>query len=190
MVLDAFAGYNQQLTTSVLLGVEAEIGFTPHARRASVGIPGANGLFPIFGPPPVDPGNDFVSVNTPWSGSVRGRVGYLVRPDSMVYATLGVAFQRLEYSAACFADPLTWCTLPHNSSQSSNEYGWTVGGGIEHSIASNWLVRLDYRASFFGDRAVSLFPGAGSVGPTFDDRVNATTNLNTQQITIGLSYKF
>ena len=84
VILDAFAGYNQQLTTSVLLGVEAEIGFTPHARRASVGIPGANGLFPIFGPPPVDPGNDFVSVNTPWSGSVRGRVGYLMTPDSMV----------------------------------------------------------------------------------------------------------
>lgn len=55
-----------------------------------------------------------------WWGTVRGRAGYLVTPDLLVYGTGGLAYQI------------------------SNTAGWTAGGGIEYAINRNWSAKAEY----------------------------------------------
>ena len=63
-----------------------------------------------------------------WWGTVRGRVGYLVMPDLLVYGTGGLAYQLN--------------SQPFNSHR--NTVGWTAGGGIEKMLTDKWSVKAEY----------------------------------------------
>ena len=63
-----------------------------------------------------------------WWGTVRGRAGYLVMPDLLVYGTGGLAYQ--------LNSP------PFNSHR--NTAGWTAGGGIEKMLDRNWSIKAEY----------------------------------------------
>lgn len=63
-----------------------------------------------------------------WWGTVRGRAGYLVMPDLLVYGTGGLAYQ--------LNSP------PFNTH--GNTVGWTAGGGIEWAFTGNWSAKAEY----------------------------------------------
>ena len=63
-----------------------------------------------------------------WWGTVRGRAGYLVMPDLLVYGTGGLAYQ--------VSSP------PLNTHR--NTVGWTAGGGIEKMLDRNWSIKAEY----------------------------------------------
>ena len=93
-----------------------------------------------------------------WDASVRGRLGYLVTPDTLIYGTGGVAFQNIEAfgqcgslisSALCFTT--TGQTAPSPGiTQSTTLVGWTIGAGVEAHLWGNWLLRAEYRYADFG----------------------------------------
>lgn len=146
-------------------------------------------------------------LRTTWDASVRARLGYLATPSLLVYLTAGPARQHIETSSNCstiasgglFAacasgggfNRLTPPVLAH----SDTRLGWTVGGGAEYLLTSNWSLRGEYRYADYGRAnftdvrtcaaACALFAlGGGNETVAYD------VHLRTHTATFGLAYKF
>ena len=120
-----YIGFNWQFAPRWVAGVEGDVGF---ARQTS-----ARGAFPV----PlvlieVDPsGSDVFTVKSTWDASLRGRLGFLVTPSTLAYATGGVAWQHYDVSSACDCSSGGANLTPRVVSDSTTKAGWTVGGGLE-----------------------------------------------------------
>jgi outer membrane immunogenic protein len=77
-----------------------------------------------------------------WFGTLRGRVGYTVMPQALLYATGGLAVGGFEH---------TITSLPGFSNRTT-EAGWTVGGGLEVMIMPNWSLKGEYLYTHFGSQ--------------------------------------
>ncbi|WP_244625992.1 outer membrane protein [Bradyrhizobium betae] len=181
-----YLGYNAQISRSWVAGVEADFGWADNKKTTSP-VPGTAGLF--FGTPLV--GLPSGTVKETWDGSLRGRLGYLIGPATLVYGSGGVAWHRIELNANCAPVPgNSFCfNTPHNETYASTRVGWTVGGGVEHMIGGNWLARVDYRYADFGTWTQTFFT-AGGVGIAFDDRFTARIKDRTHTATVGIAYRF
>jgi outer membrane immunogenic protein len=185
-----YAGYNWQVAPQWLWGVEADLAGANKTVTAA-GIPGCSILcFPAA----PGPGTDISSVKMRWDASLRARVGYLVSPDLLAYVTGGIAWQDIETSATCqhsLTDPI--CApasgSPFTTATSDTILtGWTIGGGIEYRVYSNWLVRGEYRYSNFGTWTGNFFNLTGPA--TIGTLVGHSLKVNTQIATGGIGYKF
>jgi len=184
----AFGGRNWMLGPTWLAGLEAEIGWGNN-RNSSGPIPGTT----VSGGVPSITNGDTAAVNLSWDASVRARVGSLLRPDTLLFATAGLALQQVEMAASCNNNgATTYCTqppgAPHYDSQTLILPGWTVGAGLEHLLAPNWLVRAEYRYADFGQANPTFF--ASNLGGGGDDRVFAHVRVRTHAVTLGVAYKF
>jgi outer membrane immunogenic protein len=187
--LAGFGGRNWMLNSTWLAGVEAEIGWADN-RNANGPIPGttlSGGILPSV------TNGDTASVNLSWDASLRARIGALVQPNTLLFATAGLALQRVEITGSCSNDGVTtFCTapngVPHYDVQSLILPGWTIGAGLEHLLAPNWLVRLEYRYADFGQANPILF--SQNFGNGGDDRVFAHVYVRTHTANLGVAYKF
>lgn len=126
----------------------------------------------------------------------------------LVYLTAGPAWQHVETSSNCstiinpaFAFPFAQCAsviglTPPVLAHSDTRLGWTVGGGGEYLLTSNWSLRGEYRYADYGTARFTdvrtcaamtcpLFTlGAGSETAVYD------VHLRTHTATFGLAYKF
>lgn len=182
-------GYNWQVTPQWLWGVEADLA-NANKTVTTAGIP----VCTIVCEPPVPgPQTDTSSVKMRWDVSVRARLGYLVSPDLLAYATGGIAWQDIETSATCqHSVPDPFCiVLPGNpfatGTGSAILTGWTIGGGLEYRIYGNWLLRGEYRYSNFGTWNGNVLDLSVPARPTF---VGHSLTVNTQIATGGIAYKF
>lgn len=174
-----YLGYNWMVAPAWLLGIEADIGsgggtvtHTPWPGASAVGLVG-NGA-----------GHDFVNAQLGWDGSVRARVGYVMSPTWLVYATGGVAWQRITTSGSCDGAAASLCNPPgFSESATATKTGWTLGGGVETMLWSNWIGRAEYRYSDFGHVSNSL-PAAAGIG------FNASIGVRSSIAMLGLAYKF
>jgi outer membrane immunogenic protein len=128
-----------------------------------------------------------------WDASARGRLGYLLSPNLLAYGTGGFAWQNIKTSVACqnsLGDPLCFATAGSPFESASNSVtrpGWTIGSGVDARISGNWILRAEYRYSYFGtwnNQASLSNPGTT---PTI---VGYQLKISTQIATIGLAYKF
>ncbi len=72
-----------------------------------------------------------------WFGTLRGRLGYLITPNLMIYGTAGGAMTDVNYRWTGVA--------PFAPLRASNErFGWTAGGGLEYAVNNNWSVKGEY----------------------------------------------
>jgi outer membrane immunogenic protein len=62
----------------------------------------------------------------------RGRYGYLFNPDTLLFATGGLAAGTLTHGNAIF------------TSARGTELGWTIGAGLESKITPQWSVKAEY----------------------------------------------
>jgi len=131
------AGYNYQLPSGMLLGVEADISFPNYLTSNSV----VSSLATV---------RSDVTEQWDYVGTARGRVGYVAGPW-LVYATGGLAWagERFLNTPAIGSDEKTLHT----------RLGWAAGGGVEYALAPDWSVRLEYLYSQFG-KADITFPSA------------------------------
>jgi outer membrane immunogenic protein len=138
------------------------------------------------------------SVRQGVDGSIRPRIGYLINPWTMIYATGGIAFNHVSASYS-YASTITYTnlatpssfspqgavdTLAGSSSVDKTLTGGTVGGGVEFIIGYGLKARLEYRWSGFsglsfdvplsrtctgaGCAAVALPPASGSAHVDID----------------------
>ena len=96
----------------------------------------------------------------------------------LAYLTGGYAYAQIETQATGTAGAIT-ATFTGKELKG----GWTLGGGIEVMLASNWSARVEYLHLDFGSDTGSLIRPAL---PTITD--NAT--LTMEVIRAGVNYRF
>ena len=115
------------------------------------------------------------SYNAPFnltdSWTVGGRLGYLVNPNTLVYALGGYTEAKFDLPAGT-----------HNSTFS----GYTVGAGIETNVTGNWFLKGEYR--FTGLDEQTIFQYNHAIRPNL--HVDVTDQPDIQTGRLVLSYKF
>lgn len=184
-----YLGYNYQFAPKWVGGIEFDFAYA-NKTVTTAGIPGCT-ILCIPGTP--GPGADQSSVKMRWDASARARLGYVVLPNTLVYATGGIAWQNMETSATCqhsTPDPICVNVAGNpfvTTTNSVTRTGWTLGAGVDAKLYGNWILRGEYRYANFGTWNegfnLSFATGATTV-------VNAQMKVSTQIATLGLAYKF
>lgn len=182
LLTDLFVGYNWSVAPQVVVGVEAHIGLANNGDKRQK-IPGI-----YEDQSPGMTGYSYIKTDTDWHGDLRGRVGYLVRPSVLVFATAGVAFTELNTSVVCPADTNVCNPALGTVGDSSSDdlTGWLAGFGVETALTDNLTARAEYIFTDYG-RAdatgipVMLFQSFGVTGDV---------DLSSDAVTIGLAYTF
>ena len=160
-----FAGYNWQPSANLVYGIEGEINASG-ADESGAGVP----------PPSFGFIRNGLKSEIDWSAALRGRLGYAM-DRTLFYAAAGVAFAdvSLDGTAGGGAGPFSY---------SETLTGWTIGAGVEHAFTDNWVARLDYRYSDYGDDSFTFLPPGG--GPLHRFDLDAVTH----EVKAGIAYKF
>ncbi len=90
-----------------------------------------------------------------WDASVRARLGYLITPSFLLFASGGGSWEHINISALCDGTAsggiIGYCAnfgFPSQTiAQSMTRGGWTVGAGFEAMLSAHWIARADYRFS-------------------------------------------
>src|ERR1700730_13015037 len=135
------AGYNYQLPSGMLLGVEADISFPNYLTSNSV----VSSLATV---------RSDVTEQWDYVGTARGRVGYVAGPW-LVYATGGLA-----WAGELF---LNTPAIGSNEKTLHTRLGWAAGGGMEYAFAPHWSLRLEYLYSEFQNANVQFASDATHV---------------------------
>jgi high affinity Mn2+ porin len=154
-------GYNVVLPSRVLLGVEADLSFPSMISGNAVGVTPSGGA--------VNYGDTVLSF-----GTARGRLGYVLNNNWLLYGTGGFAwsYDQIERTQ------LGGGALPAGTDLSANVWrlGWAAGAGVDVPFAPHWSARLEYLYTGFG-RTSKI------VGP---DVFNS--DLSLHQVRLGLNY--
>jgi outer membrane immunogenic protein len=184
--LGGYAGYNWQFRRNWVAGLEADFAWADNSSSTD-NIVGSG----VAGMPATA---DSTEISDRWDGGIRARLGYLVRPDWLLFATAGPSWMSVKATVTC-GNPSNWCSGANLASARTDSTtktltGWTIGGGLEAAVTSNLMLRVEYRYAQYADDHVYLLQG-GAVGGTNVDAVDANIDkVRTQTVLFGLAYKF
>jgi outer membrane immunogenic protein len=119
----ALVGYNVMIAPRWIVGVEGEIA----------------------------PNISTSDIDVEWTGAVRGRVGYLITPSVLTYASAGWGTSSIK----SITEGGTTISIPRF-------HAIGVGSGVEAAVTERWRLRADY-VYFFSDSVDIVLPGAGAV---------------------------
>jgi outer membrane immunogenic protein len=197
-VLGLQAGYNWQVSPVWVVGVEGDIQITGQ-KASEFGALLASDV--AGGPPPFTDPAAFHTITTgsfgnewklPWFATFRGRIGGLVDPSLLIYATGGLAVGQFEGSSAAVLSSTTYrgqigtTTNPvlgpvvaagAGFSDSTTQLGWTVGAGLEKKFTPNWSAKAEYLYMDYGTH---------SFGPLGLAQVKLRDNIAR----VGVNYQF
>lgn len=122
-------GFNWQIDPSWVVGLEGDISWSPILDKFRSG----NGFCGIA------PGGCVTDLH--WLGTDRLRAGFLTGDDWLFYATGGVAYGDIKAGI-----PRGGCC----TEETHTRVGYTVGGGVETSIAPAMSLKLEYLFVDFG----------------------------------------
>jgi outer membrane immunogenic protein len=140
-----YGGYNWQFGR-IVAGLEADIG--------TGSISGSEGSGP-----------GLVGADLNYEGSLRGRAGFLLAPQFLVYGTAGFAWSDMDISLA-------------NTSASEIFSGYTIGAGTELNFAGPWTLRLEY---LYTDLDAETITRGGT---------SSTIDPDSHTLRAGVSFKF
>ncbi len=165
------AGYNQKLGQRVVVGAEVDVSFP----SLPVGLLGAQ----IFASPQV--GQASYQDTVAYSGTMRGRMGYVLDNNWLIYGTGGFAYAYDKLQRTQLLGMPVNGTAQEGSSQNGFMWrlGWTLGAGLEVPIAPNWTGKLEYQYSRFGNSSI-FFPNGAQV---------FNSNLGMQSVRVGFNYQ-
>ena len=137
-----------------------------------------------------------LSYGLDWFGTVRGRLGYLLQPRSLLYVTGGLAYGHISSDLSTsapgqFNDP--------GASDSTTKAGWVIGGGLERALDRNWTLRAEYlymdlgtiaRAGSSITTSMPSRAGPECLPDVVETKQTARTDFTDQIFRIGLSYRF
>ena len=172
------AGYDYQFAPSWVFGVEGDWTWT-HDHGSNTG------AWTAFGTGAAIPGAATTMNSTvDWLASLRGRLGYLVTPNVLAYATGGVAWGDIHYSATA-SNPTSGYLASTAFNNTSD--GFVVGGGLEWALTHNWSLRAEYLFYHLNSAAGATITPAAF--PAFPSSFSwSRTNVDVARA--GLSYKF
>jgi len=151
-----------------VVGIEADF--------SGSGMSGSSSISPYPGGPSDSVGTTHENIN--WFGTLRPRLGYTVTPNVLIYATGGLAFGDVSYSANGY-DPV----IAYPASVSTTKVGWVLGGGVEYAVSRCWTIKAEYLYMDLGsESALSTMNGPFYISYDWQ------TTANIFQI--GVNYKF
>jgi outer membrane immunogenic protein len=174
-------GYNWQMSNWVF-GLEFDAQWTGQKGDTTVLCPVA-GCFGTAARPTAATLEDKLD----WFSTFRGRLGFTVTPNVLLYATGGAVWGEVETNVSLTA--LTAAGVPVTSfgSNKTDRFGWTVGAGIEAMFAPNWSAKIEYLYVDLGsiDNSAILPASSGrALGASVSSRI--TDNI----IRAGINYHF
>lgn len=195
------AGCDYQFDPNWVVGVAVDVDGADISKQQTASVSGT-GLFNPGGPlepiPAQTVGTFSTRVN--FLSTFTGRIGYAWGGDNLFYAKGGLAIAHSTFSlagqqtlTACntfvFAPPPGGCiafsppgVTTFSGSTSLTEAGWTVGGGYERSLGSNWSAKIEYNYLGFGNHGWTLVSSGGPIG--------VSEKQHIQDVIVGLNYRF
>jgi outer membrane immunogenic protein len=173
-----YVGFNWQFMPRWLVGIEGDVGIANQTTTLS------GNFTPLLR---TGLAADSTAMKTTWDASLRGRIGMLLTPATLAYATGGVSWQHYEVASTCISDTCFGIgASPVSVANSTTKVGWILGGGFETSLSRHWLARAEYRYADFGSASFTMVRTAGT-DPVID---NFDVRLRTHTLNFGLAYKF
>ena len=173
-------GYNWQVG-NIVFGGEGDFGAFNLGKSVS-----RSGTFPF---PFL--GNAYTlndSMSTDWLVTLRGRLGYTVMPQLLLYATAGIALTDFKFSSS-YADNAIDSTFPGGTgsqSVSNVRTGWTIGGGGEWAVDSRWSIKAEYLYMDFGS---TNFTVPLSNTEDYRQTMGIDADLTAQVARVGVNYR-
>lgn len=146
-------------------------------------------------------GNASIQKGLNWVGTIRGKLGYNIKSDLMVYPTVGIAFGdaflKTHYNINISEIYINQANENFGNSESSSSFnkkliGFTGGIGAEWLFAKDTGVLFEALYHSFGNKKLTSFPIVSVV-----DNVNTVgliptvmTNYNYATLKIGINYHF
>ncbi len=129
--------------------------------------------------------------------TLRGRLGYAFNENFLGYVTGGLAYGDVDFNyRQGILSPATTVTTRGGQ---DNDFGYTVGGGIEARLTQNWSIGLEYLYTDLGDNDFQAnlqggpFGGAGGAAGSNPDGTILTgsdRDFDFHTISAKLSYRF
>ncbi len=204
----AQVGYNWQLTSTFVAGIEADIqGVAGSGSNATATTVVPTGLT-ITIPPAVTPTSVNVTTNMSarksldYLGTVRGRIGYLFTPALLVYGTGGLAYGgvSLNVSGVQSVNPLPGGPPPFQQAVgfgggtfSDARVGWTAGIGAEWKFRPKWSAKIEYLHYDLGvfQTTVGTTSELTIAGTTaWINATSARARFDGDVVRVGLNYLF
>ncbi len=136
-----------------------------------------------------------------WLATVRGRVGW-AQDSFLWFVTGGAAFGRVESNYALSVNQLasgtgTFGVANAAASFSTTRTGWTLGGGVETSLARfgapNWSTKIEYLYVDLGSVSNSFattVPTAANPGGPSTYTMTSASSIHDHIVRFGVNYRF
>lgn len=154
-------GYNYQLPSNWVLGVEADWDWANVKGNA----PCPNPAF--------DCKTKIESI-----GTLRGRIGYAWN-QVLLYGTGGLAWEYVNVETVNLAGVATPTSGTATNGTKKWATGWTVGAGVEYGFWTNWSVKLEYLYADFGTHRY-----------TVDNSLQVDSRQRENIVRVGVNYRF
>jgi outer membrane immunogenic protein len=198
------AGYNWQTSRNWVWGLEIDFQWTGQddqlTEAGSVAAPMGTGT---------GTGSITARSSLIWLGTTRGRFGIVMdgRPDVVWYITGGLAYGRVKTSLDASASG-TFTTPPTSNceggcsfssalplSDTKIQVGWTLGAGVEGTLANRWNWKLEYLYVDLGNTSGTV-PVTGlvhslrtSYSAPLGGIVTYSNSMTDNIIRVGLNYR-
>jgi len=199
------AGYNFMVSPTILLGIESDLSWWGLKGKASASGSSSDPSCDLEGfGCHFTQATTAVSSGIDWFGTVRGRLGFLATPSTLLFATGGLAYGDVNaglnvngsvtwhYATVCCGFVLN-TQVPFSSNASTNtiKAGWTVGAGLEQKLDAHWSVKAEYLYYDLGSVSVTNF----FTVPNWLDTVGYVTKtdsfkFNGNIVRVGVNYTF
>ena len=146
------------------------------------------------------------SANLQYLGTVRGRLGYLVTPTLLAYATGGLAYggvsinlNQSQFYNATSSGPGMSTTGGHaafgNANYSNTQVGYSAGGGVEWMFLPNWSAKAEYLYYNLGNVSLTSLTTANPTGFNTEPAQlwtssTANTTISGNIVRAGVNYHF
>jgi outer membrane immunogenic protein len=174
------AGYNWQINQAVL-GFEGDINYFGFKGSAT-----GSAVYPCCAPTAFTVSS---SVSADWLATIRGRIGFLVTPTWLLYATGGAAIAEVKGNFN-FTD--TFAAATESAAIRDTRVGWTAGAGTEYAFGGGWSFKAEYlyvdlgRASATSNNLAAFVPAISFPTNVYTHSVDIRSNI----VRVGVNYKF
>jgi iron complex outermembrane recepter protein len=186
-------GYNWMASNWLMAGVEADIQLSTQNTTPTFICPGAI-CNPLIGDvAPVAAALDRAQ-QLDWFGTLRGRLGATVTPDTLMYVTGGLAVAEIKTAGTISGSSLSFdengnpivTPVGVGFYDQGTKAGWTAGAGIEAHLSGNLTGKVEYLYLDFGRVSTTATNplNATPIAVNFDSR--ATDHI----VRVGVNYKF
>jgi outer membrane immunogenic protein len=97
-------------------------------------------------------------------GSVRGKLGFVLAPDWLIYGTGGLGFAHVKNAftntETAQGEEIPWNGFSAAAAAGTSMLGWAAGAGVDwkfwHDAGSAWVLGVEYLHYGFGDQTVTF----------------------------------